>query len=155
MDRRTLVIIGLSIALLASILYSRLKSLVRSFALDEREVKLLASESGNMILAGLYAYHERYGCWPEDLDELVPEFLPAPPNPRWFFYGAGENLQPCLSGKTGWENYINYLLDDPPRGWQCDGKPLDVPAPQTQPAPRRASTPATLPASRLSTNPVP
>lgn len=45
--------------------------------------KIIADHNGAKIVTAIEAYHRAHGTHPENLEELVPEYLEAIPRPSW------------------------------------------------------------------------
>jgi hypothetical protein len=116
--------------LLGAGLTSCLSGMRRMFTMTEAEARLLAMESGNLIVAALYAYRDREGDWPENLEALVPKYLPTRPEFRWWLMRDEDRA--TLTGKTGWEaDMIEFDLGARERGWWRCGESLEVRGPPT------------------------
>ena len=102
------------------------------FTMTDSEARILATEAGNLIASAIYAYREREGQWPEELETLVPQDLSTLPNTRWRLRSGDGDAS--LIGKTGWESdSIEFDFTDPQRGWWRNGEPLHRDGPPTSP----------------------
>ncbi len=72
----------------------------------------LAKQHAETVIAALKQYQAKHGAYPDKLEQLVPEFLPAIPDARFsltqntFFYHAADN-----------SHNLSYMVM-PPFGWE-------------------------------------
>ncbi len=87
---------------------------------------------GQPAVNGIYAYRKATGEWPEDVYELVPEYIDELTGHHVFDFWESDS-GPLLSIKVGMESYVYYTFDPQSEdfGWTYGDVRLDVPAPAT------------------------
>ena len=106
-----------------------------SYMVRERHLNYVVSvaeEYGQIAVKGIYAYREATGNRPEDVYDLVPEYIDQLPGHHVFHFWESDS-GPLLSIKVGTESYLYYAFDPDSAdfGWTYARMRLDVPPPTT------------------------